>query len=323
MRRFLLPLLLVLGLPLAASAQITVTAPGVDFTAAHSWTALNTVTGLAIVTNNPTLTKQSPFWIYGPSTVGDSSFAVGVDHDGGADNNDGYIIYKSATPGTFPIAGFGKGFSGFTSLTLAGNAAFIMMGDGAGGTQTKTNWRGLTFHDADGNGSPMISGTGAGTGAGSALYLQCNAGSVACLQMMVGGTGYWQLSGTTGNWEPVTDNVSDLGSATKRTRDVYASRAFVSAGTGLAVANVGANSCGTSAASIAGGNNAFVITVGATAGTQCRVAFTVAAATEWDCTVTDSTTTIATRATPVDTTHTDFLGAFVAADKVTGVCFPR
>jgi hypothetical protein len=97
----------------------------------------------------------------------------------------------------------------------------------------------------------------------------------------------------------------------------------LSAGSGMAVANVGANSCGTSAATIAGNNNAFVITVGATSGTQCRVAFTVTAGTEWDCTVTDSTTTIATRATPVDTTHTDFLGAFVAGDKVTGLCFPR
>jgi hypothetical protein len=99
--------------------------------------------------------------------------------------------------------------------------------------------------------------------------------------------------------------------------------AYATAGSGMAVANVGANSCGMTAATIAGNNNAFVITVGTVAGTQCRVAFTVTAATEWDCTVTDSTTTIATRATPVDTTHTDFLGAFVAGDKVTGICFPR
>lgn len=276
------------------------------------------------MTRNLTITKANGTIVYAPATVGDSTFAVGVSTDAGADDNDGYVIYGSGVNGTNPAAGFSNhGFSGFTSLTLAGNRAFMMIGNGAGGAATKTNWRGLTYHDADGNGSPMISGTGAGTGAGSPLYLQCNAGNVACLQLMVGGTGYWQLSGTTGNWEPVTDNVSDLGSATKRSRDIYASRAFVSAGTGLAVANVGANSCGTSAATIAGGNNAFVITVGATAGTQCRVAFTVAATTEWDCTVTDSTTTIATRSTPVDTTHTDFLGAFVAGDKVTGVCFPR
>lgn len=104
---------------------------------------------------------------------------------------------------------------------------------------------------------------------------------------------------------------------------VSAGTAFISGGSGLAVANVGANSCGTSAASIAGNNNAFRLTVGATAGTQCRVTFTFAATTEWDCAASDSTTTIATRTTPVDTTHTDFFGAFVAGDTVTGICFPR
>lgn len=93
--------------------------------------------------------------------------------------------------------------------------------------------------------------------------------------------------------------------------------------TSLSVANVGANSCGTSAASIAGNDNIFVITVGATAGTQCRVTFPVAASNRRVCVVTDSTTTIATRATYVDTTHTDFLGAFVAGDTVEAVCIAR
>lgn len=97
----------------------------------------------------------------------------------------------------------------------------------------------------------------------------------------------------------------------------------VTSGTVPGVANVGANSCGTTAATILGNDNAFEITVGATAGTQCRVAFTTTAPTRRECTVTDSTTTIATRATYVDTTHTDFFGAFVAGDIVTGVCFAR
>lgn len=104
---------------------------------------------------------------------------------------------------------------------------------------------------------------------------------------------------------------------------VVSGTTHLSAGSGMAVANVGANSCGTTAATIVGNNNAFEITVGATAGTQCRVTFTFAATAKWDCTVTDGTTTIATRATPVDTTHTDFLGAFVAGDVVIGLCFPR
>lgn len=100
---------------------------------------------------------------------------------------------------------------------------------------------------------------------------------------------------------------------------------FTTTGSGMAVANVGANSCGTTAATIAGNNNAFVITVGATSGSQCRVTFTVAAANEWDCVPVEQTTAgIANvKVTPVNTTHVDFFGAFTAGDKVTGVCFPR
>ncbi len=94
-------------------------------------------------------------------------------------------------------------------------------------------------------------------------------------------------------------------------------------GSGMAVANVGANSCGTTTATIAGNSNAFVVTVGATAATQCRVAFPVAATTEYDCAANDDTTTVAVRTTPVDTTHTDLIGTFTAGDKVTGICFPR
>lgn len=143
------------------------------------------------------------------------------------------------------------------------------------------------------------------------------------------GTGFTRLILGTNDG---TTNGASLGLSTGRvvfktgdgsTADAQVQGIYVSTGSGLAVANVGANSCGTSAATIAGGNNSFVITVGATSGTQCRVTFTFAATTQWDCTVTDSTTTIATRATPVDTTHTDFFGAFVAGDKVTGHCFPR
>lgn len=89
------------------------------------------------------------------------------------------------------------------------------------------------------------------------------------------------------------------------------------------VANVGANSCGTTTATILGSNNSSVITVGATAGTQCRLQFSFAATTAWDCTANDDTTTIAVRTTPVDTTHTDVIGSFTAGDKVTSHCFPR
>lgn len=171
---------------------------------------------------------------------------------------------------------------------------------------------------------------------GAALSFQWNGRSAlfspadGLVQMLnTGSTGFTRLILGTNDG---TANGASLGLSTGRvvfktgdgsTADAQVQGIYVSTGSGLAVANVGANSCGTSAATIAGGNNSFVITVGATSGTQCRVTFTFAATTQWDCTVTDSTTTIATRATPVDTTHTDFFGAFVAGDKVTGHCFPR
>lgn len=118
-----------------------------------------------------------------------------------------------------------------------------------------------------------------------------------------------------GNW----DALAYLASGTA----ITSGTTHLSAGSGMAVANVGANSCGTTAATIAGNNNASVTTVGATSGTQCRIAFTITAATEWDCSANDDTSTIAVRTTPVDTTHTDLIGAFVAGDKVTAICFPR
>lgn len=99
---------------------------------------------------------------------------------------------------------------------------------------------------------------------------------------------------------------------------------FKSSGSGMAVANVGANSCGTTAATIAGNSNAFVITSGSVAVTQCRVAFPTAATTEWDCAANDETTVVALRTSPVDSTHTDIIGsAIVAGDLITGICFPR
>lgn len=94
-------------------------------------------------------------------------------------------------------------------------------------------------------------------------------------------------------------------------------------GSAMAVANVGANSCGTTTATVTGNNNALVVTVGAGSGTQCRVAFSIAAVTEWSCAANDNTTTVAVRTTPVDTTHTDLIGSFTAADKITAVCFAR
>lgn len=116
--------------------------------------------------------------------------------------------------------------------------------------------------------------------------------------------------------------VVEANNGTAGTFATYLGHFRAGAGTTLTVANVGANSCGTSAASVAGNQNAFAVTVGATSGTQCRVTLPTAA-TRWHCVSTDETTTIATRAVAVDTTHVDLLGAFVAGDVVTAICLER
>ena len=123
----------------------------------------------------------------------------------------------------------------------------------------------------------------------------------------VGGTTAMTASGT-GVITPLLSVVSPL---------------YVGSGSGLTVANVGANSCGTTAATIAGGPNSFEVTVGATSGTQCRVAFPAAAPNRYNCSPTNSTTGNLVRSTFVDTTHVDLTGTFVAGDVLSVVCISR
>lgn len=113
-------------------------------------------------------------------------------------------------------------------------------------------------------------------------------------------------------------NDTVIGRTTTQTFHLYGV-IITGAGT-ITVANVGANSCGTTAATVVGNDNAGEITVGATSGTQCRVAFPVAVPTRRFCTANSDTTTIAVRTTYVDTTHTDFIGTFPAAEHVTFTC---
>ena len=116
-------------------------------------------------------------------------------------------------------------------------------------------------------------------------------------------------------------HTATLGTTT--TTQTYLYGTLITAGPALAVANVGANSCGTTAATVTGNDNAGDIVVGATAGTQCRVTFAFAAPTRRDCVVSDDTTTIATRAAYVDSTHSDFFGTFTAGDTLSFICVAR
>lgn len=85
-------------------------------------------------------------------------------------------------------------------------------------------------------------------------------------------------------------------------------------GTVMAVANVGANSCGTSAASIAGNQTVGEVTVGTAGGTQCRVAIPQAVTTRINGGCSNQTTAQLCRVVAVDTTHFDLLGTFAASD---------
>lgn len=126
-----------------------------------------------------------------------------------------------------------------------------------------------------------------------------------------------------------TSNTGVFSSSTGLTRLTYTSigasfgAEVITGGTGLTVANVGANSCGTTAATVAGNSNAFAVTVGATGGTQCRVTFPLAASNRRHCVATDETTANLMITTYVDSTNTDIKGTMVAADVLSVICFAR
>lgn len=90
-----------------------------------------------------------------------------------------------------------------------------------------------------------------------------------------------------------------------------------------AVSNTSANSCGTTAATIAGNNNVGTITVGATAGTSCTMTFTITAPVQWVCMVNNATTANLARATPGSATTSVFAGTFSGGDTLNYVCIPR
>ncbi len=87
-------------------------------------------------------------------------------------------------------------------------------------------------------------------------------------------------------------------------------------GTAMAVANVGANSCGTTTATIAGNQTVGEVTVGATSGTQCRVTVPQATTTRFNGSCNNQTTAALCRLVAVSTTTFDLVGAFTAGDVV-------
>lgn len=89
-----------------------------------------------------------------------------------------------------------------------------------------------------------------------------------------------------------------------------------------AVSNTGANTCGTTAATIVGNDNAGAVTVGATSGTSCTITFTAAAPTRWQCWVNNETTANLARFIYLTTLTGKFDGTFVAGDVLSYGCLP-
>jgi hypothetical protein len=169
------------------------------------------------------------------------------------------------------------------------------------------------------------------TNGGTARSIRLKSTNALVFAAGSGTSDFWQIN-SSGHFLTINDNTYDIGaSAATRPRTVYVATSVISPlvsgalnGVGApavtSVANVGANSCGTTSATIAGSNNTGIVTVGATSGTQCRILFSKAATTRRQCTVTNETTANLARTAYVDTTHNDLLGVFVAGDTLSYVC---
>lgn len=129
---------------------------------------------------------------------------------------------------------------------------------------------------------------------------------------------------TMGDFVFLTRSVTTDTAPSERVRiDTQGTMVFASTTPTPAVTNTSANSCGTTAATIAGNNNVGSVTVGATAGTSCTVTFTTTAPVQWICQINDATTSVLATATPTSTTVSIFKGTFTAGDTINYLCFPR
>ncbi len=110
-------------------------------------------------------------------------------------------------------------------------------------------------------------------------------------------------------------------SSTAFTGTTFNGARFLSTGTAPTVAGTTTNSCGTSGApSIAGKDQAFVITVGGTSATSCRVTFNVAFTNAPVCTANAQTTTAAMKVATT-TTYVDIsAAALTVGEKIYGQC---
>lgn len=143
-------------------------------------------------------------------------------------------------------------------------------------------------------------------------------GVIGCRESTNAGNTYCDLVFMTRN---VTSNTAP---STRLRIDREGSSIWESTSPTPAVSNTSANSCGTTAAAIAGNNHIGKITVGATAGTSCTLTFATTAPVEWICFGTNrSTPANIVAGIPVSTTTAKLDGTFVAGDVLSYSCEAR
>jgi hypothetical protein len=341
------------GLTLAGTDSTTMTFPATSATiartdAANTFTGVQTMTSAALTTPNLTASATlSNNGIAGVSTdglvlqnttpaiSGTQQFsprlhfiAQGWKTNSTAGNQqvewvmDVRPLQSSANPGVplnfLPIIN-GSNSSVSVALCAHSTSAISLILDGQGAAQC-------------GSGNP---GTGLGTVASNVFTVWANSSQKANFGtsgMLLSSSSnvMWhsstltnQTTGDTGLCRGGAGQVlSNDGSATCTSavaRDLLL-RHLVGGGTAPTVANTSANSCGTTAATIAGTDSAGKVTVGATNGTSCTVTFGTAYTNAPACWANDETTAMLTKA--ITTTTTLILSAtlFTAGDVVSYGC---
>lgn len=263
------------------------------------WTALATASNPAAATPAVYAGPCMPYMRFNPSAHASGTLK-------------GYLSYRTMPSDpighewkllTQPTVSFGAG--SFTSVTDSGLTTTRVPFATTGGLLTDSS--AFTFT------------TGTGTLAATKFSGAFDGGSVTSSTLTSGRIPFVGASGLISDVGNFTYN-STTGAITNTngTAPSISTQRFLSTGTAPGVANVGSNSCGTSAATIAGKDQAHVITVGATSGTDCRVTFNVAFANAPVCTVTGET---ATDLHVVTTTTTSTItGTLTAGEKIYEIC---
>ena len=298
--------------------------------AAHTWTGTQTFTDIVVngtcggcgggaptdgtaFTTNLITTKVDPALVLNSTVAGDTDWSITDCDDGGGDDDDVLQINISTTPC------LAQPFTQLISGATIREQRFYP------NPASTTYWLGMR---QNANESVILEVRGANSSQRNLILSNSTNDGESAIVIDVNATARWSWSATAatrGFYLPVADNAYDIGAPTLGVKSIYAATSFhldnnatLRAGA-VTVGNVGANSCGTSPATIAGNNTAGKVTVGATSGTVCRVTFSSAWTNAPSCVVTNETTANLVRATSTATT-VDFTGVFVAADSLAYSC---